>query len=103
MKAPVAAGIVLVVALSAGCTDSRWAQVQPGMQESQVRDLLGEPTRVSNDLAPPSIYAPQTPGCGDKAKRVFSYERWSGHALLVYFDSGARVACRETTVITRSH
>ena len=100
----ITATIVLIAATSTlACSDRRWAEVQVGMAEGEVRERLGEPSRVTEDLAAPSIYMPRSQDCKPAAKKCLIYERWSGRALLVYIDREARVACAERSMITRSH
>ena len=103
MRALTVAVVLTAMACSLACTDPKWAEIRTGMDETEVRQRLGEPSKVSEDLAPPSVYAPRTPECRDTAKKVLTYERWSRRALLVYLDASARVACTEVSIITRSH
>ena len=102
MRAFIASALLTSTVAIVACSDKS-PVVHKGMDEGEVRQQLGEPTRASEDLAPPSMYAPRDSTCNVTAKRVLAYERWSGTTFLIYIDGAKKVVCTETTVITRSH
>lgn len=83
-------GLILLGSAASGCgsrQDRAFAQILPGMAESEVRALVGDPLEVHR---PP---LPDSPDCARDATKALVYRHSKKARLWIYFDQDGRVLC----------
>lgn len=93
-RSRVAGCAVIVIAFMcvSGCSDAA-SQVNTGVSEKRVRELLGEPSWQVTDGRDIAFWL-GNPACAKVSVKMLAYDRWLRRDVLVGINAQGTVACR---------
>lgn len=84
-------GLILLGVAASSCRsrqDRAFGKILPGMAESEVRALVGDPLEVHRPPLPPD-----SPSCARDAAKALVYRRSEKARMWIYLDPDGRVLC----------